>query len=140
MPVRGRKAQRFGVSNNRHKPVHEWVVVDNVPFEDGMALPETRSDGRPWPERTKKKWETWRRMPHARLWQASEWSFALDTLELAAEFHKTGEPRFGTELRNREKVLGTTLDYLRGLRIRYLDPAKDGVPAGVTSIADYRDL
>ena len=48
-------------------------------------------------------------------------SFALDTLELAADFHKTGEPRFGTELRNREKVLGTTLDYLRGLRIRYVE-------------------
>jgi hypothetical protein len=77
--------------------------------------------------------------PHARLWQPAEWSIALDTLELAADFHKAGEPRFGTELRNREKVLGTTLDYLRGLRIRYVEPKTD-TPAGVANIADYRDL
>jgi hypothetical protein len=74
-------------------------------------------------------------MPHARLWQPAEWSFALDTLELAADFHKTGEPRFGTELRNREKVLGTTLDYLRGLRIRYVDPEQAETPAGVTRLS-----
>ena len=66
-------------------------------------------------------------------------SFALDTLELAADFHKTGEPRFGTELRNREKVLGTTLDYLRGLRIRYVDAKPASPPAAVANIADYRD-
>ena len=140
MPVRGRTPQRFGVSTNRHKPVHDWVVVENVPFEDGPELPETRADGRPWPERTKAKWQAWRSMPHARLWQPAEWSFALDTLELAADFHKTGEPRFGMELRNREKVLGTTLDYLRGLRIRYVDPVQNEVPAVVARIEDYRDL
>jgi hypothetical protein len=36
-------------------------------------------------------------------------------------------------------VLGTTLDYLRGLRIRYVEPRPDA-PAGVANIADYRDL
>jgi hypothetical protein len=78
-------------------------------------------------------------MPHAKLWQPAERSFALDSLELAADFHKTGEPRFGTELRNREKVLGSTLDYLRDIRIRYVDPTAE-IPSGVTDIADYRDL
>lgn len=142
MPVTGRRPKPFGVSNNRHKPVHEWVEVENVPFEGGPELPEMRADGRLWPERTRAKWDSWRRMPHARLWQPSEWSFALDTLELAAEFHKTGEPRFGTELRNREKVLGTTLDYLRGLRIRYVDPepAEMQTTTGLINIAEYRYL
>ena len=85
----------MGVSNNRHRPVHDWVEVENVPFEGGMELPATRADGRSWPERSKAKWETWRRMPHAKLWQPAEWSFALDTLEIAAHFHKTGEPGSG---------------------------------------------
>jgi hypothetical protein len=139
VPVRGRPPKAFGVSNNRHRPVHDWVEVADVPFEVGMELPEFRADGRSWPERTKAKWEAWRSMPHAKLWYPAEWSFALDTLELAADFHKTGEPRFGTELRNREKVLGTTLDYLRGLRIRYVEPCAD-TPADVANMSDYRDL
>jgi hypothetical protein len=140
VPVKGRKPQQFGVSNNRHRPVHDWTEVENVPFEEGPELPEFRADGRSWPERTKAKWEAWRRMPHAKLWQPSEWSFALDTLELAAEFHKTGEPKFGSELRNREKVLGTTLDYLRDLRTRYVEPEPDRPAAAVAALADYRDL
>ena len=78
---------------------------------------------------------------YAKLWQPAEWSFALDTLELAADLHKTGEPRFATELRNREKVLGTTLDYLRGLRIRYVEPETEiSHSAGVATMEDYRDL
>src|SRR5262245_36381005 len=106
MPVKGAKPKPFGVSTNRHRPVHDWVEVQRVPFEGGMALPEFRSDGRPWPQRTRDKWEVWRSMPHAKLWQPSEWHYALDSLEIAASFHLTGEPRFGAELRNREKVLG----------------------------------
>jgi hypothetical protein len=34
-------------------------------------------------------------------------------LEVAAGFHLAGETRFSAKLRNREKVLGTTLDYPR---------------------------
>ena len=107
-----------------------------------MELPESRAHGGPWPERTQQKWEAWRSMPHAKLWGPAEWSFALDTLELAADFHRTGEPRFGVELRNREKVLGTTVDFRRALRIRYVGPKhpETGTAAGVTNIVDYRDL
>ena len=129
LAVRGPKPKPDGQKRFRGAPTHEWTEVPNEPFTEGVELPEYRSDGRPWPERTKQKWETWRRMPHAKLWQPAEWSFALDTLEIAAEFHKTGETRFATELRNREKVLGTTADYLRDLRIRYVDPVAGDVPA-----------
>ncbi|OYN78898.1 hypothetical protein [Mycolicibacterium sphagni] len=113
-------------------------MVDE-PFADGMELPEFRANTGVWPEATKAKWDAWRSMPHARLWTASEWSFALDSLELAAEYHRTGETRFATELRNREKVLGTTLDYRRALRIRYIKPAAV-TPSGVADMMDYRDL
>jgi hypothetical protein len=78
-------------------------------------------------------------MPHCVKWGPAEWDFALDSIEVAALVHD-GEARHATELRNREKVLGTTLDFLRALRIRYVDPFSEADAAGVTNIADYRDL
>jgi hypothetical protein len=136
--VRGPKPGSPGVGHNRNKPIHDWTEVENVPFEDGMDLPDYRPDGRPWPEATKAKWGAWRTMPHCKLWGPAEWSYALDSIELAASFHLTGEPKFATELRNRERILGTTGEYRRDLRIRYVDPIDDNeVPAGVTRIADF---
>lgn len=140
MPVRGTKPKADDEKRFRGKPTHDWVEVPNVPFEDGPELPEMRSDGRRWSQRTKDKWDSWRSMPHAKLWGAAQWDFALDSIELAALVHD-GEARHATELRNREKVLGTTLDYLRDLRIRYTDPPAEGANAAdVTNIADYRDI
>jgi len=63
----------------------------------------------------------------------------LATIDLAALVFD-GEPKYATEVRNREKVMGTTVDYLRDLRIRYVDSVENEDPAGVTNIADYRDL
>ncbi|HVM13619.1 MAG TPA: hypothetical protein VM287_04735 [Egibacteraceae bacterium] len=77
-------------------------------------------------------------MPHCRLWRDSDWQFALDTALIAAEFHM-GDTRTATELRNREKVLGTTVDFRRDLRIRYVEP-DEGPTAEVTRLDDYRDL
>lgn len=141
MPPAGRKPKPAGQAINRNKPVHDWTEVVGVPFEGGPDLPEMRADGRRWPERTRDKWDAWRSMPHCKLWGLAEWNFALDTIELAASFHDTGESKYATELRNREKILGTTGDFLRDLRIRYVAP-KDQVAeaAGVTNLADYRDL
>lgn len=65
---------------------------------------------------------------------------ALDTLELAAQFYDGGPVALATELRNREKVLGTTLDFRRDLRIRYTQPGASDAPAGVTQLDSYRDL
>jgi hypothetical protein len=140
MPVTGRKPKAPGQAVTRHAQTHDWVEIENVPFEAGRELPETRSDGRPWSARIRAKWDAWRSMPHAKLWGSAEWDFALDTIEIAALLHEKGSPNLATELRNREKVLGTTLDYLRALRIRYVDPKPEGDVAGVTNIADYRDL
>lgn len=141
MPPSGRKPKPAGQAINRNKPVHDWTEVVDVPFEGGPDLPEMRADGRRWPDRTREKWDAWRSMPHCKLWGPAEWNFALDTIELAATFHDTGESKYATELRNRERILGTTGDFLRDLRIRYVAP-KDRVAeaAGVTNLADYRDL
>lgn len=143
MAVTGRKPKPEGQAVNRNKPVHDWVEVENVPFTEGPKLSARRTNGRQWDRRTKQKWDSWRSMPHCVLWGPAEWDFALDSIELAALFHETGETKYATELRNRERVLGTTMDYRRDLRIRYVDPKPEGdgsADAGVTNIADYRDL
>jgi hypothetical protein len=139
MPVSGRKPKPQGQARHRVPPTHDWVEVERLPYEDGRELPESRVDGRPWSKRTRQKWDAWKSMPHAKLWGDAEWDFALDSIEIAALVHD-GEARHATELRNREKVLGTTLDYLRDLRIRYIDPVEQDAPAGVTKLADYREL
>jgi hypothetical protein len=140
MSVTGRKPKPEGQAVNRNKPTHDWVEVEDVPFAGGPKLPRLRVNGRTWAKRTKDKWEAWRSMPHCNLWGPAEWDFALDSIELAALVHD-GETRHATELRNREKVLGTTLDFRRDLRIRYIEPKQNdgGGEAGVTNIADYRD-
>jgi hypothetical protein len=140
LPVRGTKPKPDDQKRFRGKATHDWVEVPNVPFLEGPDLPGARSDGRPWSERIKAKWDTWRQMPHAKLWGPAEWDFALDAIEIAALLHEKGSPSFATELRNREKVLGTTLDYLRDLRIRYVDVMENEQAAEVTNIADYRNL
>lgn len=140
MPVSGRKPKPAGHAVNRVAPTHDWTEVENVPFVDGPALPEREDGRRRWPARTIAKWDAWRSMPHCKLWGSAEWDFALDSIELAALFHESGETKFATELRNREKVLGTTLDYRRDLRIRYVDAVENQTPAGVTNIADYLDV
>jgi hypothetical protein len=79
-------------------------------------------------------------MPHCVLWRPSDWQFALTAIELAAYVHD-GDTRLAGELRNWEKVLGTTFESRRDQRIRYVDPPEENAaPAGVTRIEDYREL
>jgi hypothetical protein len=61
-------------------------------------------------------------MPHRRLWSKADWQFAFDIIELVAQLYERADwPAFALkELRDRERGLGTTLDYLRALRIRYV--------------------
>lgn len=141
MPLSGAKPKPGAVT--RHPLTHDWVEVEDVPFEGGPDLPEMMASGDlPWHPRTRDKWDTWRAMPHCKLWGPAEWDFALDAIEIAGLFHHTGEQKYATELRNREKVLGTTLDYRRSLRIRYTEPKTNdgGHTAGVTNIADYLNV
>lgn len=138
MPVAGRKPKPEGQAVTRHAQVHDWTEVVNTPFAGDVPDLPDREAG--WSARTLQKWQAWSQMPHCTLWARSDWDFAIDSLELAARFHE-GDARLATELRNREKVLGTTADFRRDLRIRYVErPPENEQPASVTSLDDYRDL
>lgn len=95
--------------------------------------------GTTWPAETERWWRVISRMPHCILWDEAMWQFAIDTLASHAR-HVQGDPASASaELRNREKVLGTTMDFRRDLRIRYVElGAKEAQSAGVTSIEDFR--
>ena len=142
MPVAGRKPKPEGQKRNRVKPTHDWTDVPDVPFKGGPALPKTRPDGRAWPRWTRDWWRVIAAMPHCALWTPADWRYAMETAAVVAEMHE-GNMRLATEVRNREKVLGTTLDFRRDLRIRYVDPDQDADPSsptegGVPKLDDYR--
>lgn len=134
MPAAGRKPKPDGQKRNRVKPVHDWVEVIDVPFEGRRLSFRAR-------KRTAEWWAGVSTMPHCVLWSESDWQFALDTALLHAEFDR-GEVKLAAELRMREKVMGTTMDARRDLRIRYVSPTDAGPQAGsaeVTDMAAYRD-
>jgi hypothetical protein len=141
MPVAGRKPKPPGQAVNRVKPVYDWVDVPDRPFEDGPRLPSRRACGKGWPASVKRWWRVVSAMPHCVLWAESDWLFAEQTAELVARFY-LGDARLGPEVRQRERVLGTTADFRRDLRIRYVeDVAAAGEDATVvTRLDDYRDL
>ena len=123
MPVGGRKPKPEGQRRNHHPLRHDWLEVEDVPFASGRKLPAKRPDGKPWPAATRAWWRAVSTMPHCRVWAPSDWQFALDTAHVAAGLHD-GDLRQAAELRQREKVLGTTADARRDLRIRYVEPAE----------------
>jgi hypothetical protein len=152
MAIPGAKPKPQGHAVTRHKQVHEWTEVENRPFEGGPKLPyryvqlETE-DGVTelrvaWPAATKRWWSVVSTMPHCVLWTAADWEYAIETAEVHARF--TQRATNGTELRIRQKLLGTTLDSLRDLRIRYVDPKPAALEgdaadaAGVLNLDDYR--
>lgn len=142
MAVVGRKPKDEKNRVNRHAPRHDWTEVEDVPFTGGPALPSRRPQNRSWPAMTKRWYDTIRTMPHCVLWAPSDWSFALDTALIAAAFHE-GDLKRAPELRVREKLLGTTVEFRRDLRIRYVEKNEERSEqedsAGVTRIDDYRD-
>lgn len=148
MPVSGRKPKSAGQAVNRNKPTHEWTEVVDAPYAGKRPeLPETRTimtqfgpKDVPLHAMTQAWWDAVSTMPHCRLWTASDWAFAVTTA-VVADAAFCGGVGAATELRNREKVLGTTIDFRRDLRIRYIDaePAPEAPPE-VTRLDDYRDL
>ena len=137
MPVAGRKPKPDGQKRNRVKPVHDWTEVPDTPYEGQHPDPP---EGVQLPAGAERWWSTLVRMPHCVLWADSDWTFALDTLLLAVAFH-SGDLKVATELRQREKVLGTTADARRDLRIRYVDGDAAEVEGGkVASIAAYKAM
>jgi hypothetical protein len=97
-----------------------------------------------WPAETRRWWKAVSTMPHCALWAEADWQFAFDTAVIASAFH-AGDLRLAAELRAREKILGTTADARRDLRIRYVSASDDASAsaedrASVTAMADYRKM
>jgi len=129
----------------RHKPTHDWTEVLNVPYDgEHPELPLTRTILKgdepieiPIENRTRDWWNALTKMPHCVLWQDSDWAFVLDTAMVqAAASH--GQVTAMAELRMREKVLGTTVDARRDLRIRYVEPEQEAPTIAVVSQIDDR--
>jgi hypothetical protein len=126
MPA-GRKPNEGTPIRHGVKPAHEWVVVDDVPYTGPKPkIPtfhyQANRKGElvefPMPKTTKAWWNAVSTMPHCVLWSTSDWQFALDTLNVHAQA-MTGKTGAMAELRMREKIMGTTLDSRRDLRIKY---------------------
>lgn len=112
MALTGAKPKPDGKKVNRVQPVHDWNDVQDVPYTGPKPDPGRLSKA---PARW---WATISSMPHCVLWSESDWQFALDTLVVYKRFAAGKEG--GGELRIREKLLGTTMDARRDLRIRYI--------------------
>jgi hypothetical protein len=150
MAVSGAKPKPPGQAVTRHKPLHDWSEVENRPHVGGPKLPiryvpdpETGKAIRvAWPKPTLAWWAVIKAMPHCVLWTPADWQYAIETAEAHARFIERATN--GTELRIRQKALGTTLDARRDLRIRYIDPKPEAVDdpaaesAGVITLDDYR--
>jgi hypothetical protein len=146
MAMAGRKpADRPTVT--RHKPTVDWTEVVNVTYDGTRPeLPTSRMVMNPKGElqefpvesRTRDWWEAITTMPHCVLWQPSDWQFALDTAMVHADACHGKTTAMG-ELRQREKIMGTTVDARRDLRIRYVEPESETPQiAAVANIVDRR--
>lgn len=126
MPAAGRKPAD-GPKRNRVKPVHDWTLVADVPFDgDRPDLPRhTLVTGRRLGllAQTKQWWDVVSKMPHCVMWGPGDWMFAVGTVYVAEAVFR-GDMTRAAELRTREKKLGLTGDDRRDLRIRYVDPAE----------------
>ena len=138
MPPSGAVPKPRGHAVTRYSQVFDWVEVPDVP-NVGPALPDRQGEF-PWPPGCEAKWAAWAAMPHTRLWRESDWQFAVDTLECAAHAIERGSVSMFAELRTREKIMGTTWDSRRALRLNYVAAkSKSGEPS-VTKLDDYRAL
>jgi hypothetical protein len=145
MALPGRKPNDKSV--NRNAPRVDWTEVPNVPYSGPVPeLPLSRTFINPKGEpqevpiekRTRDWFEAITKMPHCILWQPSDWQFCLDTAMVHASASHGSVTAMG-ELRQREKIMGTTVDARRDLRIRYIDPEPEvPVIAAVASIDDRR--
>ncbi len=146
MAMSGRKPSERPVVH-RNKPTVDWTDVVNEPYSGPVPeLPASRTiinkDGEPTEipleNRTRFWWTALTKMPHCVLWQDSDWAFAIDT----AMVHATashGVVSAMAELRMREKIMGTTVDARRDLRIRYVEPEVETILEVVTNIDERRN-
>lgn len=117
---------------NKHgrTPNAEWISVPDVPYTGPSPDLPTRPRRKKWHPMVETWWEQVRQMPHCVLWRAVDWTFALETaFQKQAYWEACDENEQTTtaavEIRRREDQMGTTVEALRKLRIRY-DPIGEG--------------
>ncbi|QBI53435.1 phage terminase small subunit [Streptomonospora litoralis] len=139
MPLTGPEPKENAA--RRNQPTHTWHEVPNQPYTrtPPVAPPATRAvlvDGEmkrlKLTTMTRAWWRTVSTMPHCRLWSESDWLFAAETALIADDFYR-GFTKAATELRQRERILGTTADARMALRIRYVDQSPTGGDQEATS-------
>jgi hypothetical protein len=103
---------------------NDWIDVDDVPFEDAPPLPQYGSDKR-------SKWHPWTvewyadvsRMPHCKLWRATDWRKLFDLARMKDAAYRDGSDAKTSalaEIRHREDALGMDDAARRRLKIRYV--------------------
>lgn len=158
MPLSGPLPKEDRTQVRHRNPVHAFTEYERVPFEGAPELPPRASSndtgawatagvipGVDWPQATMSWWRTISRMPHCTAWEDTDWQFAFLTAEVHARTCEGWKGYNGSELRQRERLMGVYYEARLALRIRYVDPKGapsdgDELPAGVTRLDDFRSL
>jgi len=122
MPVRGRPAKDPDQRVNRMPLQHEFQRVLNVPYVPTKEQARCPVAGAK--TATRRWWAMVSTMPHCINWTEGEWEFARATAFIHDRF-MNDRPTLGKELRDRERVMGTTEDARRALKIRYVSAVED---------------
>jgi hypothetical protein len=145
MAVVGRKPKPEDERRNRSRPAHDWIEVLDQPYEGArpelsvMKVMKAGGKRRGVPKAAVIEW--WGRissMAHCVLWRESDWQYALQTAQVYENWLTNGKSADAAELRQREKVLGTTWDALRDLRIRYVSGVQEDEGPKPISLDDRR--
>lgn len=129
MAISGRKPKEEGQKVTRHALTQEWVDVPAIPYAGERPRCPVRVKA------TLEWWEDVTTMPHCALWEPADWRFAVDTSRIHAAFSR-GDMARAQELRVRERIMGTTLEARRDLRIRYVAAEAEGEPVAVMTAED----
>lgn len=138
-----RQALRFKVLSEPDWRDRNSLRMLDAQINTGLTVLADAQDARrpsSWPAETKRWWRAVSRLPHCALWTDADWQFAMDTAHLVAAFH-IGDHRLAGEIRTRERIMGTTADARRDLRIRYVEPRPvddEREDSSVTALAEYR--
>jgi hypothetical protein len=117
------KSNKLGMTPNA-----EWTEVPNRPYEGASPELPKLPNRRKYHELVVTWWEMVRHMPHCVNWGPTDWQYAVETAMLKNFFWVDAlspDPDVkitaAQEIRRREDNMGTTVEALRKLRIRYVD-------------------
>ena len=125
MPVRGRPAKDPDQRVNRVPLQHQFAQVLDVPYvptPDQVRCP-VKNPLAP----TKRWWAMISTMPHCINWREGEWEYARASAVIHDAFTR-GRVTLSKTLHDRERVMGTTEDARRALKIRYVTAVETETP------------